>query len=138
MCVSDPNATLAFWSSLSRSSRLTENRLPTSSPKLYCFVSYFKILILAGYVYPFGVLLVNIISGRGNSKTYLKIEVMKKTMVGLNLMFGFLIGIEGYLYGRVVVSIIGMIINVLYASRELKVSFMKLIHPIWPHMLLFQ
>jgi len=107
---------------------LTEKWLPS--------VRYFKILLLGGFAFPFGAFLASIISSRGKSKDFLQMAIIKKMFVGLNLVFGFMIGIEGYLYGRVIVSVVGITITLAYVSRELKISMARLVHPIWPLMLI--
>jgi len=40
-------------------------------------VKYFKILVLSGFAYPISALLVNVLSSRGNSKAYLRLEIYK-------------------------------------------------------------
>ena len=100
----------------------TEKWLPT--------VEYFKILLLSGFAYPVSALLVNILSSRGNSKAFLRLEIYKKILQSINLYVGFLWGIEGYLYGLVMVSIFGVSLNILFSSREIKLPFLVFVRPI--------
>jgi O-antigen/teichoic acid export membrane protein len=93
-------------------------------------VDYFKILVLSGFSYPISALLVNILSSRGNSRAFLKLEIYKKILQSINFYVGFLWGIEGYLYGWLIVSIIGMLLNILFASRETKSHFLLFVKPI--------
>ena len=97
-------------------------------------VAYFKILILSGFAYPVSALLVNILSSRGKSKAYFRLEIYKKLLFGINLYVGFLWGIEGYLYGLVIVSILGVSLNILFASREIKLPFFMFVKPIFIQM----
>lgn len=93
-------------------------------------VAYFKILVLSGFGYPVSALLVNVLSSRGNSKAFLRLEIYKKIFAGINLYIGFLWGIEGFLYGIVIVSILGVSVNILFASREIKLPFSVFAKPI--------
>jgi len=85
-------------------------------------VDYFKILVLTGFSVPLGVLLVSIIQSRGNSKLLFRIDIYKKIFFVLNFYFGFLFGIEGYLYGLVGVTTIALLINIYYGAREISLS----------------
>jgi O-antigen/teichoic acid export membrane protein len=93
-------------------------------------VIYFKILILSGFAYPISVLLVNVLTSRGNSKTFFRLEIYKKILQSINLYIGFLWGVEGYLYGLVIVAILSVSLNILFASREIKLSFFVFLKPI--------
>lgn len=93
-------------------------------------IYYFKILALSGFAYPISALLVNILSSRGNSKAFLHLEIYKKIIFGLNLSVGFVWGIEGYLYGLVIASIIAVYLNIHFASEEIHLHFSQFTYPI--------
>jgi O-antigen/teichoic acid export membrane protein len=97
-------------------------------------VTYFKIILLSAFSYPLSALLVNILSSRGNSKVFLRLEIYKKVIQTINLYVGFLYGIEGYLYGLIIVSFLSIGLNIHYASREIHLSFMQFIRPILTQM----
>lgn len=93
-------------------------------------VDYFKILVLSGFAYPVSALLVNILSSRGNSKAFLRLEIYKKILQSINFYIGFLWGIEGFLYGLIVVSVLSVSLNILFASREIKLPFLVFVKPV--------
>jgi O-antigen/teichoic acid export membrane protein len=99
-------------------------------------VEYFKILVLSGFAYPVSVLLVNILSSRGNSKAFLRLEIYKKVLQSINLGMVFLWGIIGYLYGMLFVSLLGVSLNILFASREIKLPVMVFARPILVQMII--
>lgn len=99
-------------------------------------VRYLELLLLSGFGYPLSALLVNILSSRGNSKAFLKLEVIKKIILTLNLFNAVYYGIEIYLYGLVIVSLVSVFLNILFASKELKVGMLNFIKPILTQMLL--
>ena len=99
-------------------------------------VEYFKILILGGFANPVSSLLVNILSSRGNSKAFLRLEIYKKILQSINLYVGFLWGVEGYLYGLLVVSVFAVSLNILFASREIKLPFLLFVKPVIVQMII--
>ncbi|UPT76816.1 lipopolysaccharide biosynthesis protein [Sulfurovum sp. XGS-02] len=99
-------------------------------------VAYFKILLLSGFAYPISALLVDILMSRGNSKAFLRLEIYKKILQSINFYVGFLWGIEGYLYGLVIVAVLSVSLNILFASREIKLAFFVFLKPIIVQMLI--
>lgn len=93
-------------------------------------VDFYKILVLSGFAYPISALFVNILKSRGKSKDFLKLEIYKKILAGINLYVGFLWGIDGYLYGLVIVSAIATAMNLVFASKEIELSIHTLTKPI--------
>jgi O-antigen/teichoic acid export membrane protein len=92
--------------------------------------AYFKILVLGGFAYPVSALLVNILTGRGNSKAFLRLEIYKKILLTVNLFVGFLWGIEGYLYGLAAAGALSVVLNIVFASREIRLPFWALAKPV--------
>lgn len=93
-------------------------------------VPYLQLLLMSGIFFPINILLINVLSSRGNSKAYLRMAILKKTLNVLNLYVGFQLGIEGFLYGLILVEFINTIISVLFVSREISLSYMLLLKPI--------
>lgn len=98
--------------------------------KWIAVVPYFKILLLSSYIGPFSSLFVNIILGRGESRTHLKLSMIKKIPQSLNLILGFQYGIEGFLYGLVISNSISFILNIYFTKRILEVSFWWFLKPV--------
>lgn len=99
-------------------------------------VEYFQILILSGFGYPISALLVNVLSSRGNSKAFLRLEIYKKIIFGTNLAVGFMWGIEGYLYGLFIATLLAVLLNIFFSSREIHLAKMQFIKPIFIQMIL--
>lgn len=93
-------------------------------------VEYFKILVLSSFGYPVSALLVNILSSRGNSKAFLKLEIYKKILQSINLAMVFVWGIVGYLYGLFILTVLGVFLNILFASREIQLTFSTFAKPL--------
>lgn len=97
---------------------------------------YFKLLLLSSFVHPYSALFINIIIGRGNSKDNLKLGLLKKIPLTANLLIGFLYGINGFLYGLVIASIISFIMNIYFIKKELGVNYFWFFKPMAPSLLL--
>jgi len=93
-------------------------------------VVYFQILVMSGFAYPVSSLLVNILSSRGNSKAFLRLEIYKKIIQSINLIMVFYWGIIGYLYGLLAVSVLGVALNIAFAAKEIKLSFSAFAKPL--------
>lgn len=106
------------------------------SSKWEAAVPFFKIMFLSAFGYPLNALLVNLISGTGNSKAFLFITIIVKVLSALNYGIGFIYGIEGFLYGQIIVSILSLGINSLYASRQIHISIKKILLVPFPYFII--
>jgi O-antigen/teichoic acid export membrane protein len=99
-------------------------------------VHYMQLLLLSGFGYPLSALLVNVLSSRGNSKLFLRLEILKKLVHSLNFINAIYLGIESYLYGLVIVTIISLSLNIVFAAKEIKLTLLAFYKPITIQLLL--
>ncbi len=99
-------------------------------------VPLFRLMLLSAYIYPVSVILVNVIISKGNSKNFLRLEIYKKLILTLNFIIGFLFGIEGFLLGSFIASLINVSLNIHFASKEVNVKQMQFHKMIWLYFLL--
>lgn len=95
-------------------------------------IPYFRLIILTGYAYPISSLLVNILSASGNSKAFLKLEIIKKAFLGASFAFGFIWGLEGFLVCNAFAMFISVYFNIVFAGKQLKTGqlwFIKMTLP---------
>src|SRR5690606_1412920 len=69
-------------------------------------VPYFQILCAAGILYPLHAYNLNILNVKGRSDLFLKLEVIKKIIIVIAIIFALPYGIIALLYGQVFISII--------------------------------
>ena len=100
------------------------------SDKWLASVDFFKILVLSGFAYPISALLVNVLSSRGNSKAFLQLEIYKTVIASINLIVLYFWGIDAFLYGLVAEAIFSVSLNIIFASREIKLPFFSFAKPI--------
>ena len=99
-------------------------------------VEYMKILILSGFGIPISSLLVNVLSSRGNSRAFLNLEILKKSLHVFNFINAYYNGIEMYLYGLIGVTIFSVSLNILFARTELNMRAFIFFKPILTQMLI--
>ena len=93
-------------------------------------IEYFEILVISGFAYPISALLVSILKSRGKSKEFLRLEVLKKSLLAVNLIVLFFLGIKFYLYGLIATSIIAVSLNSYFAARETHIPLVDFARPI--------
>ena len=92
-------------------------------------VYIFKILVLSGFVRPIGALLMNTLMSRGKSKIVLRMAMYKVLIALLNFVVLYIWGMDAFLYGLIIVGLWDLFLNILFASREIKLSFMIFAKP---------
>ncbi len=87
-------------------------------------VPFLQLLCLAGVTYHFSVINLNVLLVLGRSDLSLRLEVIKKIMIGLAIVIGIQFGIYGLLIGEVVAAYINLGINTYYSERFVGYSLM--------------
>lgn len=80
-------------------------------------VPYFRILALAVFCYPVSAIILAPINSLGRSDIFLKVEVMKKSLLLVCYAIGFQYGMEGFLYAHVTAFVIATGINGYYSGQ---------------------
>jgi len=91
---------------------------------------FFKILVLSGFGYPISALLVNVLSSRGNSKAFLRLEIYKKLIASMSFVVLYFWGVNAFLYALIIQSTLGVSLNIVFASREINLLFFLFAKPI--------
>lgn len=80
---------------------------------------FFRIMAVTGFVYPLSALMVNVLSARGNSKAFLKLEVIKTVILLPSYLSFFLGGVQFFLITLAVVFIINFVVNAVFVEKEI-------------------
>ena len=83
---------------------------------------YFRIMAVTGFVYPLSALMVNVISARGNSKAFLKLELIKKCILFPTYLSFFLGGIYFFLVVTGIAFLAALVANAVYLEKEIAVG----------------
>lgn len=83
---------------------------------------YFDFIILSSIFLPIGYLTLSTISGAGKSNTVLKLKFITKTVLLINLIFGFAFGIEGFLVGLIVCNTLNFFIELFFLNKLFQIN----------------
>ncbi|MGE7773615.1 lipopolysaccharide biosynthesis protein [Chitinophaga sp. NPDC101104] len=103
---------------------LTEKWIPA--------VPYFRILCAVGILYPLQLYNLNILNVLGRSDLFLKLEVIKKIIIGIGVALSIRYGIYGLLYFQVFFSILAFFINSFFSGRLISYPVMEQLRDILP------
>lgn len=78
---------------------------------------FFSILCLAGILYPLSAFNLNLIKVHGRSDWFLKLEIIKKSLMVVVVLITFSFGVYVLVWGAVIVSVTGFLINAYYTSK---------------------
>ncbi len=87
---------------------LTEKWLPS--------VPYLQLLSLVGLLYPLHMMNLNVLQSLGRSDLFLRLEIIKKIMIVVNIAITWRWGISAMIWGMVVTSLIGYYLNCYYTG----------------------
>ncbi|SJN28656.1 lipopolysaccharide biosynthesis protein [Sphingobacterium sp. JB170] len=80
-------------------------------------VPYFQILCLSSIFYPIHAFNLNVFKVYGRSEMFLKLEVIKKSIITVGLFVGFQFGIMGLVWSSVICNYLALFINTYYSSE---------------------
>lgn len=82
----------------------------------------FQLMSILGFGWPVSALMCNIISGVGNSAAFFRLDIYKRLFFLPVYLFGFLLGIKGFIICMLVAGFIGVILNAFFTSKEVAVT----------------
>lgn len=82
--------------------------------------------------YPVHVINMNVLQVKGQSKLYLKTELVKKVIAIAVLILTIPMGVIAMCYGRIITSVLTLLINLFYTSRQVEISLCNLIKDLMP------
>tara|TARA_B110001469_G_scaffold117373_1_gene123296 strand:- start:14352 stop:15821 length:1470 start_codon:yes stop_codon:yes gene_type:complete len=95
-------------------------------------VSYLQWLCAVGALYPVHAMNVNLLLAIGRADLFLHLELIKKGLVILNVVITYRFGIQAMIYGMVVTSIFGLLINTYYTNKFISYSFLGQFRDVFP------
>lgn len=95
-------------------SLLTEKWLPS--------VFYLQLLCIVGLLLPLQALNLSVIKSKGRSDLYLRLEIIKKGLIILNVAITWRWGVEAIIIGQIILSFLNYYINCYFTSRFIKYS----------------
>jgi len=80
-------------------------------------IPYLQLLCFTGLLYPLHAVNLNLVKAVGRSDLYLKINVLKKVLNFFSIIIFYRFGVEGLLFGKIIVSFLAYIVNTMYTSH---------------------
>jgi O-antigen/teichoic acid export membrane protein len=105
---------------------LTEKWLPC--------VPYLQLLSLVGLMFPLHLINLNVLQAMGRSDLFLRLEIIKKTIVALNIAITWRWGIMAMIFGQIVTSIVSYYLNAYYNKALLNYSIWEQICDLYPYL----
>jgi O-antigen/teichoic acid export membrane protein len=84
-----------------------------------------QLLTFAGMLYPIHALNLSILNVKGRSDLFLRLEIIKKTMVTIVLVASIPFGLKVMIFGQVINSFVALLINTYYTKQEINYGFLE-------------
>lgn len=99
-------------------------------------VPYFQILAIAGLLFPVQVYNLNVLSVKGRSDLFLRLEIIKKIFIAIVVAIAIPFGIYGLLWGQVIISVFAFFVNSYFTGRFINYNAWQQMRDLLPSILL--
>jgi O-antigen/teichoic acid export membrane protein len=96
-------------------------------------IPYLQLLCFLGLMFPIHLTNLNVLQALGRSDLFLRLEIIKKVLVVINIVITWRWGITAMIYGMMATSIIGYYLNSYYTGILIDYSIWKQLRDIWPY-----
>ena len=79
-------------------------------------IPYLQLLCFLGLLYPLHVINLNLLQALGRSELFLRLEIIKKVLIVINIAVTWRWGISAMIYGMIVLSVISYYLNSYYTG----------------------
>lgn len=80
-------------------------------------IPYFRIMVLSTFAQPLSAIILTPLTSLGRSDIFLKLEIIKNSLLTFTYIIGFSFGITGFLYALFIHQLIGVSLNCYYAGK---------------------
>lgn len=99
-------------------------------------VPMLQCLCIVGVMFPFHAMNLNLLMALGHSRLFLRLEIIKKSLVIINILITYRFGVQVMIYGMIVTSFIGMFINTHYTRKFINYSAFEQFRDTLPSLML--
>ena len=96
-------------------------------------VPYLQLLAVAGMFYPLSAINLNVLLARGRSDLFLRLEIIKKTLIVIALLISWRWGIEAIIFGQIITAIIAYYLNAHYNHHLISYPFSTQMRDLAPY-----
>lgn len=98
-------------------------------------VPFLQLLCIAGLLFPLHLINLNALQSLGRSDLFLRLEIIKKVLVVVNIAITWRWGISAMIIGMIVTSLIGYYLNTYYTGRLLRYPMGEQVKDMMPYLL---
>jgi O-antigen/teichoic acid export membrane protein len=98
-------------------------------------IPYLQLLCLAGLMFPLHLINLNVLQAMGRSDLFLRLEIIKKGLVVLNIAITWRWGIMAMITGQIITSLVSYYLNAYYNKVLLHYSIWEQIRDLYPYLL---
>jgi O-antigen/teichoic acid export membrane protein len=98
-------------------------------------IPYLQALCFVGLLYPLHLLNLNVLTAKGRSDLFFRLEVVKKALIVLNIVVTFRWGVLVMIWGQVVCSLLGYFLNSYYTRKFVGYSLLDQVRDVFPCLL---
>nr|WP_319400081.1 lipopolysaccharide biosynthesis protein [uncultured Carboxylicivirga sp.] len=95
-------------------------------------IFFFQMLCLIGVLYPVSSISINILKVVGKSSKLIQLEVIKKVVMALILIYTIRINLEAVVYGNIVYSLFAVLLNLYFCGKEIQLKIWEQLKDILP------
>jgi teichuronic acid exporter len=95
-------------------------------------VPMLQVLCIAGALFPLHSINTNLLMATGRSDWFLRLEVLKKLLVVVNVLITYRYGVQCMIWGIVITSVISLILNTYYTRRLIGYTLMMQLNDVMP------
>jgi O-antigen/teichoic acid export membrane protein len=97
-------------------------------------IPYLQLLTFLGLLYPLHVINLNLLQALGRSNLLLRLEIIKKALIVINIAITWRWGIFGMIYGMMAVSLISYYLNCHYTGVLVDYPIREQLHDMLPYL----
>jgi O-antigen/teichoic acid export membrane protein len=96
-------------------------------------VPYLRVLCVLGLLLPLQILNLNILTAKGRSDLFLRLEIIKKLLTVINIAVTYRWGVMAMIWGQVVGSVLSYYLNSYYVARFIQYTAIEQIRDVSPY-----
>jgi teichuronic acid exporter len=98
-------------------------------------IPYLQLLCVGGLLYPLHLMNLNVLQALGRSDLFLRLEIIKKVMIVINIVVTWRWGISAMIYGMIITSIIAYYLNSYYTGILIDYPIRKQVRDLFPYLI---
>lgn len=98
-------------------------------------IPYLQLLCFLGLLFPLHVINLNLLQALGRSDLFLRLEIIKKALIVINIIVTYRWGISAMIYGMIVMSIIAYYLNSYYTGILIDYPIQEQLHDMYSYLI---